>query len=278
MSDFAYYSKNGEILDVNQASISLYNIEYTYGFGVYESLRIRKGIPYFAVDHINRLFSSAQLIHIEHQFTKEQVTTYVQQLIEKFTQEAYNIKILLIGGKKSEDAELHILPMAPKFPDRKLYKTGASVISTYLERIFPQAKSLNMLPSYLAYREATLQGAYDALLLDREDRILEGTRTNFFAIKDRILYTPRDSEVLHGVARRNVIHIARENEFDVVEKDIFIHEIDTYDGAILTSTSAKVMPIISIDDVSFDSISEHVKELVKLYNQFLQDSKGVFNE
>jgi branched-subunit amino acid aminotransferase/4-amino-4-deoxychorismate lyase len=274
---FTHFSHNGTCELIDQAQISLFNIEYTYGFGVYESLRVKEKVPYFVVDHVERLMTSAQLIQLKHTLRVEQVIGWINELISKTEEKTYNLKILLIGSRAPEEAQLYILPLAPKFPDKKLYRHGARVITTYYERLFPQAKSLNMLPSYLAYREAQNQNAYDSLLIDREDRILEGTRTNFLALKDRTLFTPSNKDVLHGVARRNLIHIARENDFAVEEKDIFLQEVREYDAAMLTSTSSKVMPICEIGEFRFEEISPELKELMKLYDAFLKDSRGIFS-
>lgn len=273
---FTHFSKNGELRPIDQAQISLFNIEFTYSFGVYESVRVKEKTPYFVRDHAERLMTSAQLVQLDHVFTVEQIKDWIADLISKLEEKTYNLKILLIGAAKPDDAQLYILPLAPKFPDKKLYRHGAHVISTYYERLFPQSKSLNMLPSYLAYREAKNQGAYDSLLIDREDRILEGTRTNFLAIKDRTIYTPPNKDVLHGVARRNLFYVAVENEFTIEEADIYLDKIDEYNGAMLTSTSSKVMPIASIGEFKFNEIVPELKELMKLYDQFLKESKGVF--
>lgn len=275
--DFKSFIHNGKIELLDQAQISLFNIEYTYGFGVYESLRVQKGIPFFLSDHLDRLMTSAQLIQLEHVFSIQDVSDWVHALIANETEKTFNLKILLIGAQDPNKTQLYILPLSPKFPDKKLYRHGAKVISTYYERLFPQAKSLNMLPSYLAYRAAQQQSAYDSLLIDRKDRIIEGTRTNFFAVRNRELITPSNKDVLHGVARRNLIHVARENEFTVREEDIYLRDISKYDGAILTSTSSKVMPICEVvDEYVFETIHSDIKELMKLYNEFIAETQGVF--
>src|SRR5258706_13260244 len=181
---FAYFSKNGQILPIDQAVIPVSNIAYSYGFGVYESIKVRNNIIYFVDQHVERLFFSADVIGLKHPFTKEEIKKWIENLINDLQTESYNLKILLIGGN---DPLLFITPLAPKFPDRKLYSEGAKTITVKNERLFPNAKTLNMLPSYLAYTKAKEKDCYDALLLDSHDNLVEGTRTNFFVVKDNVM-------------------------------------------------------------------------------------------
>ena len=273
--NFHYFSKNGELLPVEQAHISLFNVAYSYGFGVYETIKVRNGTPYFVDQHVERLEKSAEIIGLEHPYTQEQIKNFIAALLQKHTHiAAGNIKLLLIGAEQKEDAQLFILLLSPLFPDRKLYTHGATVITAKYQRIFPNAKTLNMLGSYLAYKKAKSQGCYDALLLDEESNILEGTRTNFFAIKNTTIFTPPKEQVLEGVTRATVIAVAKQNGFRVEETAISVKQMETFDGAFLTSTSTKIIPIKQIDDMIFENIPENVKHVMKLYDTFLDTSGG----
>jgi branched-chain amino acid aminotransferase len=271
---FAFFSKNGHILPIEQAVIPLSNIEYSYGFGVYETLKVRHGILYFVDQHVERLFASAEIIGLEHSFAKEDVKRYIQELVSKLAIDACNIKMLLIGGK---EPQLFIQALAPLFPDRKLYSDGAKTITVNYERLYPNAKTLNMFPSYMAYRKARKAGCYDALLINKDGNIIEGTRTNFFALKVNELHTPPLKEVLEGVTRQTVIAVAKKHGFKLVEGDIPLDKIGDYDGAFLTSTSTKIIPIKQIDDFSFPEIPAALRELMKRYDDFLEESRGLFS-
>lgn len=270
-SQFPLFSKNGEILPIEQAVIPLNNIEYSYGYGVYESLKVRNGTLYFVTEHVERLQQSAKIIGIVHTFKSKEIEQFIKDLVAKTPVESFNIKVLLIGGK---EPQLYIQALAPLFPDRKLYAHGAKTITIEYERPYPNAKTLNMLPSYLAYRKAKEAGAYDALLINKTGHIIEGTRTNFFTIKDSILYTAPVSEVLEGVTRQTVIAVAKKNGLKLEEKDIPLSKLQAYDGAFLTSTSTKIMPIREIDGFTWPNIPEKVKDLINQYDTFLEESKG----
>lgn len=271
-----YFSHNGSVLPTEQATIPLSNIEYSYGFGVYETVRVSDGVAYFLDDHIERLMESARIIGIEHLFTSENIATNTKELVARNEVDACNVKILLIGAKTAKEADLYIQCLNPLFPDRKLYKTGAHFITYNYERPFSHAKSLNMLSSYLAYREAKQASAYDALLVDRLGNILEGTRTNFFCIKDKTIFSPPEDQILLGVMRKAVLKVARENGFDVTESNIALQDLDQFDGAFVTSTSSKIMPARSIDDYTFGEPSPQTKDLMNLLQDFLKSCNGKF--
>lgn len=277
-STHRYFSKNGELLPFSRATIPLEHIGYQYGFGVYETLKVRKKILYFTEQHVSRLMKSASIIHLMHPFSPEQITTYIEKLIKKSDIENANIKILLIGGPTPEDALLYILPLAPFYPDKKLYSRGAQVDCIHYERFLPNAKTLNMLPSYLYYATAKSHGFYDMLYLDASDHILEGSRTNFFGIKGKTLTTPPESCVLAGVTRQTVMTTARKNGYKVRETRISLRDLRDFDGAFLTSTSSNIIPLTRIGTLSFSVIPEEVRRLMALYKTFLDESNGIFRE
>lgn len=288
---FNYFSKNGQILPIAEATIPLSNIAYQYGFGVYENIKVRNQILYFVDQHLDRLFISAETIGLAHSFSKDQIKQYIKDLTSHVILSkaknlkdpsakpqddkvnSFNLKILLLGGK---EPSLFILPLAPHFTERKLYTEGAKTITVKGERLFPQAKTLNMLTSYLAYTKAKAEECYDALLLDAEGNIVEGTRTNFFAIKENRIFSPPKEKILEGVTKLTVLAVAEKHGFILEEGDIPLAEMSLFDGAFLTSTSAKIVPIKQIDDISLQ-IPEKVKELIHHYDSFLEESKGIFS-
>ena len=272
---FGYFSKNGQILPINEAIIPIENIEYSYGFGVYETIKVRNGVLYFASQHIDRLFKSAEIIGLFHPYGKAQIKTYLEDLIDKLKPESCNIKMLLIGGR---EPLLFITALAPLFPDRKLYSQGVKTITVRYERLLPNAKTLNMLPSYMAYKKAKESDCYDAIYIDSEGFITEGTRTNFFAIKGSILFSPPEPKILAGVTRKTVLFVAKKYGFKVQEKNISLAKIGQYDGAFLTSTSTKIIPIRQIDDFIFAEIPAKLRELMSAHDTFLKESKGIFKE
>lgn len=261
-----YISINGVLTTRDKAVLPVDHIELTYGFGVYENIRFRNGALYFVDAHIDRLFHSANVIELAHRFTKDQIRTWINELLKKNNTESANIKILLIGGI---DPKLYVFELAPKYPEKKIYKEGVRTTSAEYERYLPEAKTLNMLPSYILYKKAVAENAYDAVLYDKEKRIHEGTRSNIFFIKGKSLYTPPKDLVLNGVTRIHVIECAQKNGYTVEEKSVILDDISSYDGAFFTNTSGKIVPIRYLDEHEF-SITNEMQKLMKLFDEYLE--------
>ena len=272
--DLKYFSHNGRLKPIAEAAIPVSNIEYQYGFGVYETVRVVSGVPFFLADHLERLVESAHIISLEHTFTQETVGKNVAELIKNTGADTYNLKILLIGAPKAEDAQIFILALNPLFPDKKLYREGGDFVTYEYERAFPHAKTLNMLQSYLAYKKAKEANAYDALLLDDNGSIVEGTRTNFFCIQERTLISPPEEKILLGVTRKALLQHALQNNFTMVEQELSWGDIQKHDGAFVTSTSSKIVPVRTIDGQELRAGSRHLLELMKLFDAFLDSCGG----
>ena len=200
----------------------------------------------------------------------------INDLVAETQSESFNIKLLLIGAPTKEGASLSALCFNPLFPDKKLFKEGASLITYNHERVFPHAKSLNMLQSYIAYKKAKEAGAYDALLVNRNGFITEGTRTNFFCIDGKIIYTPPEKDILLGVTRKALLKVAEANGYEIVQKDISLDGVKKYDGAFISSTSTKILPIKIIDAEILPPPSENLKNLMVLFFVFLKNCNGKF--
>lgn len=255
---------------MKEAVIPLSSIEYAYGFGVYETIRVTHGVPFFLKDHLERLVESAEVIGLEHPFTADSIADSIAELIVKNGVDTCNLKLLLIGAPTKEGAQLFIQCLNPLFPDKKLYREGATCVTYAYERAFPHAKTLNMLQSYLAYRKAKKEGAYDALLIDNDGCITEGTRTNFFCIQGRTLISPPEEKILLGVTRKAVLSVAKKNGFDYEERPITWGEMQHYGGAFVTSTSSKIIPVRAIDGVDMPrEDAPALQELMQLYDRFL---------
>lgn len=264
---YKYFSQNGEVLPTDRATVSLGNVEYSYGFGVYETVRVSKGKLLFADEHCRRLISSARIIGLEHPFDESFVLEAANKLVEANGAVTCNLKVLLVGAPSKNGATLSILCLNPLFPDRKLYSEGAACVTYRHERLFPAAKTLNMLASYLAYRQAKAAGAYDALFINGDGCVTEGTRTNFFAVKDKVLFSPKTEDILPGVTRKHVIDVARHSGFRVIEQDIKLSDVGDYDGACLTGTPIKILPIRSIDKYVWPAVPPALRELMAAYDQ-----------
>jgi branched-subunit amino acid aminotransferase/4-amino-4-deoxychorismate lyase len=265
------FLKNGEFVSAEKAVVSIENIEFQYGFGVYENLKVRNRTVFFPEDHVERLKNSAQIIGLEHSFSETKILNWIRNLVKKEEQESFNIKMLLIGSSLKENAELWIISLNPFFPKPSYYSQGIETVTVRAERAWPKAKTLSMLHSYLAYREAKRKEAYDAVLVDPNGIAVEGTRTNLFGIIGKTIVSPPRERILDGVTRKYVLRIAEKNGFLYEEKEFTVPELLKMDSAFLTSTSSKILPIRSIDGNAFKQpVSGALKELMKAFDDFLE--------
>ncbi|HLC19358.1 MAG TPA: aminotransferase class IV [Candidatus Nanoarchaeia archaeon] len=261
-----YFSLNGTLLSVEQAVVSVDNLSFVYGYGVYENLKVRNNILFFPEMHVERLIHSAKVIGLKTTYSKDKIKVLIQELCASISQDSYNLKVLLMGNDNKSD--LYVIALNPRFVTEKEYRDGVNVVTYNGERLFPGAKTLNMLMSFLAYKEAQEKKAYDALLVDNEGFVREGTRTNLFFTDGETIFTPPKEKVLEGVTRTTVIDALRKKGIVVQDKELKLNEIGTYKGFFLTSTSSKILPIACIDENRF-SIPQIVKDAMKIYDEYL---------
>ncbi len=271
---FAYASKNGQLIPPNEATVSVFNVELSYGFGVYETIRVTKGTPFFLEQHVQRLAHSADIIGLKHPFAAGQWGEWIRQLVEALPPDTYNLKVLLIGAARKEDVQCFILPVNAVFTERAMQRDGVAVRTVRFERLLPQAKTLNMLQSYLAYRDAAAADCYDALLVDYAGMVREGTRTNLYMVRDGTIVTAPDEYVLSGVMQQVVFRIAADKGIPVERRLFSLQELQQADGAFLSSTSSKALPIRTIDGASFGQIHPLVAQIRDGVADFLDRCEG----
>ena len=259
---------NGKIIDEREARVSMLDKEYFFDFAVYSSIKVVQSEVSLVEHHVDQLFESAKIIGLEHQFKKDAVASWLNVLVEKDNLTDSLLRIILIGG---DDPKLYIVCVGGlTFYPGKLYRDGAKLITYHGERSIPTAKTKDLLTSYLAYREAKKADAIDALLVDHDGNIREGTRSNFFAIKDRTIITPPTGKILAGTTRDAVLDTAREH-FEIREADIPLADLANYDEFFITSTMLNIMPIRQIDDMMLSdqfSIAHALRQIIKDINQF----------
>lgn len=266
-----FCSRDGQLIRVEAATVPVDDINFQYGYGVYETLKLRKGVLYFPELHEKRLFHSAEVIGLAHGLNPGELERWTRELIAANRLRDANIKQLLVGSPSEQSgtfSTLYIMALSPLFPNRTLYRNGASLITVEAERQLPEAKSLNMLLSTIAFRRARSAGAYDALLVDRHGTVTEGTRTNFFVTDGSAIWTAPHGMVLEGVTRMTVMGLIRELGIALVESPVARSELGRFSGCFVTSTSSKIIPVSRIDTHDF-AIPDIVRRIMTEYDRLL---------
>jgi branched-subunit amino acid aminotransferase/4-amino-4-deoxychorismate lyase len=242
--------RNGIVIKESDATLSVTNREVQFGFSTYESIRVIKGRPVHLEDHLVRLENSCKGIGLVHPFGKEEIAGWVHALIEADALKEATVRILVVGGP---EPQCFVTAMPLLTYPASFYEEGVAAYTYRGERLMPSCKTGNLLLNYMALEYSRAKGGFEALLVNREDRVLEGTRSNFFAFRDGKLYTAEAKQVLLGVTRDRVIEAAEAEGIEVVFEAPSAGDLlaGLYDEAFVSATSMAAMPLNRIDGQTF---------------------------
>lgn len=272
-----YIFLDGVIVPESQAVVSVYDHGFLYGDGVYETMRSYGGIVFMVRRHMDRLARSAALIRLKVPEAESLIEAVDQTLEANKLSDAY-IRITLSRGKGPIGLDpglcgRHTLVIiAEPFREYPVacYEKGVQFIIAKTRRnlaaaIDPKIKSLNFLNNILAKIEAKERGAYEAVMLNAEGFLTEGTVCNIFFVSNGILCTPSvETGILDGITRELVIGLARRHGLRVEEGMFYPNDLLGASEVFFTNTTAEVMPVAGIEDVRFE-VGEITRTLRRLY-------------
>lgn len=263
---------DGEMIPWRDAKVHFLTHTLHYGLGVFEGVRAyhaeNRGTCVFRLqEHTDRLFRSAKILGMEMPWENEQLFEAQKAVIrDNDLHEAYIRIMCFLGsegmGLRADGLQTHCMIAAwdwPSYMDPDAINRGIVVRTSSYTRhhvniTMTKAKaSGNYINSILALREALQSGAEEALLLDPEGYVAEGSGENFFMVRDGVIYTPELTSCLEGITRDAVIQLAGDLGYKVVEKRITRDEVYIADEAFFTGTAAEVLPIRELDARSIGS-------------------------
>lgn len=257
---------DGDLLEWSDAKVHVLTHTLHYGTGVFEGVRAYEtssGPAIFRLDdHTNRLFNSAHLIGMSIPYSSEELNDAQIKIVKKNNlNNAYIRPICFYGsegmGLRADNLKVHVCIAAwdwgSYLGDDKITNGIKVKVTDFPKRceksMLHKAKaSGNYLYSMLALKDALNSGFDEALILDIENNVNEGSGENFFMVDENTLYTPKDHTVLNGITRQTIIDIADDLDLNVLEKDISVDEVKKADEAFFTGTAAEVTPIVQVDD------------------------------
>ncbi len=233
---------------------------YNFGDGIYEVVRIYKGKMYQWDAHLTRLFRSAREIKMDLPWSAEELSSLAHQLMEKNNITENDDATLYLQVSRGVSPRVHDIPAAgsiepvimafvrPKArPVADMKKGQTAQLVEDIRWLRCDIKTLNLLGAVLVKQYAKDAGAQDSIL-HRNGIVTECSSANLFAVKNGALYThPADHLILHGITRQVVIDLARENGIAVNEEAFTTDFLKEADEVFLTSTTAEIMPLISVD-------------------------------
>ncbi len=251
---------NGEFVPAEKAAVSVFDHGFLYGDGVFEGVRAYGGRVFRLKEHVKRLFDSAQAIMLCVPMTQDELgEAILKTLRQNSLKDAYIRPIVTRGfgdlgldPTKCSLATVIIIATEWGAMYGNLYEVGLTAVSVAVRRNSPDAlppnvKSLNYLNNIMAKIEANIKGGNEAIILDSQGRISEGSGDNIFVIKDRKIYTPYTINNLKGITREAVIELAKARGYEVLERDLGLFDLYTGDEVFVTGTAAEVAPVTKID-------------------------------
>jgi len=278
---------DGTVQPLQEARIPVVDHGLLYGDGVFEGIRFFHGTPFLFEAHAHRLQDSARAIALSFPWNVGQLKEIIKETIAASGFRDGYLRVIITRG----DGLLGIDPCTCRQPrliviadqlrimEPGLLENGASLIIASTRRLSsdgldPRIKSLNYLNHILARIEANESGVDEAILLNNQGRVSEGTADNLFIVKNRVLLTPPVIDgALAGITRQLVLSLAENNEVTAREQSLAPYDLYTADECFLTGTGAEMIPVSSIDGRSVTACPGPVfSRLRKAYRAYIEDT------
>ncbi len=257
---------DGEMVPWRDAQVHVLTHTLHYGVGAFEGIRAYntpKGTAIFRLDdHVRRLFETAHILEMDVPFSRDQVTQACIDSVKQNSLETAYIRPLVFYGSEgmglhADNLSVHVSIAAwfwGAYLGADALEKGIRIKTSSYTRhlvnsVMCKAKACgNYINSILALQEAARDGYDEALLLDNEGMVAEGSGENIFIVRNGILYTPELTSALEGITRDTVLYLAQQEGYEVIEKRITRDEIYIADEAFFTGTAAEVTPIRELDN------------------------------
>jgi branched-chain amino acid aminotransferase len=275
---------DGEMMPWREAKIHVLTHSLHYGMGVFEGIRAYKterGTAIFRLpEHTRRLFDSAHILKMLLRYDKETLNQAICETVRANNLEsAYIRPICFYGsegmGLRADNLQVHTVVAAWQwgaYLGQEGIENGIRIRTSSYTRhhvniSMCKAKATgNYINSMLALQEALACGYDEALLLDAEGYVAEGSGENIFLVRDNVIYTPDLTSALAGITRATIFTLAEEVGLKICEKRLTRDEVYIADEAFFTGTAAEVTPIRELDGRTIGNgvrgpITEHLQKL-----------------
>ncbi len=273
---------NEKIIPAHQASISVFDHGLLYGDGVFEGLRFYSNKVFQLEAHLQRLQESADAISLKIPLSPDQILQAIKQIIQQYPQDSGYLRLVITRGIGSLGIDPLKCPQANLFiiadelavintthSDQGIKLLVASTRRMPAECLDPKIKSLNYLNNILARIEANKAGMDEALMLNTQGFITEGTVDNIFMIKDQQLITPSPSDgLLLGITRDVILQIAKQLGLTTKEISMTPDYLMQADECFLTGTGAELIPVKQINQHQLTTTQKPLFPVIaKTFNQ-----------
>ncbi|MGB9928378.1 MAG: branched-chain-amino-acid transaminase [Methanosarcina sp.] len=251
---------DGKFVPKPEAKVSVYDHGYLYGDGVFEGIRAYNGRVFKLKEHVDRLFDSAKAIAMEIPLTKEEMTEAILETLRKNNLRDAYIRPIVSRGvgdlgldpRKCGKPTVVIIAQGWGAMYGDLYEVGLTGVSVCVRRnapdtVSPNIKSLNYLNNILAKIEANEKGGDEAIFLDQNGFVCEGSGDNIFIVKNNQVFTPFTISNLKGITRAAAIELLTEMGYKTIEANLGLFDLYTADEIFVTGTAAESAPMTKLD-------------------------------
>ncbi|MCJ7690330.1 MAG: aminotransferase class IV [Clostridiaceae bacterium] len=242
------------------------------GKTLYEVIRVSDGIPVFLMEHLQRLENSAIIMKYSPHITRDEIIDGIIKLIDKNGAQNENLKLIINydprdekSGNNNTFSERFLAYFIPHdYPSKDQYDDGVKTITFQGERSNPNAKVIDSVFRESVNKEIANEKVYEAILVDNQGLITEGSKSNIFIIQGTTVVTSKVLKVLPGITRQFIIKVCEKLNIDFKEDDIHESELKAITGLFISGTSPKVLPIKSVDGFSFNSSENPIINSIKI--------------
>lgn len=256
---------NGKFVEKEETVITPFNRAFLFGEGIFETLRVYNGKPFRLDCHIARMNNSLPVFGFGY-VDKEIVTEAVYELlkINKLTSARLRITVT---GEKIESSNQIILIEAEEF--KSTFPEFVRLMTAEEKLICGDKIRTHKITSYLknnfVFKKVKSLGYDEALFIDSENHMIEGTRTNIFLVKDNVVCTPKlECGILPGITRKLVLEICAELKIKCVEKFLDASELENCDELFLTNSLNEIVPVKKIGERELTSF-QFAKMILEVY-------------
>lgn len=262
---------DGEMVPWREAKTHVLTHTLHYGMGVFEGVRAyhaEQGTAIFRLqEHTDRLFRSAHILNMPMPYDSDTLIEAQKAAVRENSLDSAYIRPMCFYGSegmgiRADNLRVHCMVAAWEWGaylgaenmERGIRIRVSSFTRHHVNITMCRAKANgNYMNSMMALQEALQDGYDEALLLDAEGYVMEGSGENIFIIRDGVIYTPDLTSALDGITRKTVIALAEEMGYQVIEKRITRDEVYIADEAFFTGTAAEVTPIREVDNRAIGS-------------------------
>jgi len=273
---------NGEYLPSEKASVSIHDLGFLRGYGVFDVMPLVHAIPFLHEDHWKRLEKSAWELGLHIPVSREDHSQIIQELLRQSEGGAHgSIRTILTGGvsmngflPENKETFCVLLEKAHQFPV-SVYEKGVHIETLEYKRDFPLAKTTNYITPIQYKRRNEHKKDIFEILYVWEDKVLEASTSNICIIKDGALFTPYD-DVLGGITRLMTLRLAREENMEVYGQDVSKEELFSADEVFLTASNKGIVPVVAVDGktIGGGTPGPLTQKLLGKYQDFMKNYTG----